>query len=52
MTTRTYKPRKIENRIVVLQHSDGSETRHEFPTPAEAAAFALASGCGYYITTD
>lgn len=52
MTTRTYKPRKIDNRIVVLQHSDGSVTRHEFATPAEAYAFAVASGCSYYITTD
>ena len=51
MTTRTYKPRKIENRIVVLQHSDGGESRHEFATPAEAQSFAVASGCNYYITT-
>jgi len=51
MSTRTYKPRRIENKIVVLQHSDGSESRHEFTTPAEAYAFAMTSGCSYYITT-
>lgn len=51
MSSRTYKPRRIENRIVVLQHADGSETRVEFATFAEASKFAVASGCSYYITT-